>query len=484
MASTSTTTDPTSTNRDRWGSRFAFVMAAAGSAIGLGNIWRFPVSVSEGGGGAFLLVYLCCVVLVALPVMLAEMVVGRAGEKNPIGAFRHLRPGSSWMAVGVLGVLTGAVILSFYSVIAGWTIYYIIKSALGTFTPTTDTGLIFKNMAESPGLELLYHGIFMAITVVVVAAGIRRGIERSVKILMPLFFLLIVVLAIRAITLPGATEGLAYYLRPDFSKINASVWLTALGQAFFSLSLGMGAMITYGSYLNKKENLPASAAYVATADTLVAMTAGLLIFPAIFFAGLEPGQAGPGLVFVALPQVFAQLPWAPWGGILFGTAFFVLLAVAALTSAISLLEVVVAHLIDDWGWKRKKAAWTLGAGIYLLGVPSALSLGIVPALSNIGGTGLGFLDIMDKAGEISLVVGGLGLAIFVGWVWGIPRALDEIHKGTPEFKLRKIWHPLVRYVAPVAISLILLSKLWGYIAPETEEPPPAAQETEASAPSD
>jgi neurotransmitter:Na+ symporter, NSS family len=467
-----------SNNRGYWGSRFAFVLAAAGSAIGLGNVWRFPVSVSEGGGGAFLLIYLVCVAFVALPVMLAEMVVGRAGEKNPVGALKHLRPGSPWFFVGMLGVLTGAIILSFYSVIAGWTVYYTVQSARGVFTPEADTGAIFTSMAQSGGTELLFHAIFMVLTIVVVGAGVRHGIERTVKILMPVFFVLLVVLVARALTLPGAGEGISYYLKPDFSAINSRVWLAALGQAFFSLSLGMGVMITYGSYLTKQENLPSSAAYVAGADTLIAIIAGFLIFPAIFFAGMEPGQAGPGLVFVALPQVFAQMPGAPWGGIIFGTAFFLLLGVAALTSAISLLEVVVAHMVDDWAWNRKKAAWLVGGGIYVLGVPSALSLGAVPALSNIGDSGLGFLDLMDKIGEITLIVGGLGLALFVGWAWGLRHALEEIRKGTPGFKLQAVWVPLVRYVAPIAIFVILLTKLVSFVMPVTAEaePPPPADE--------
>lgn len=434
--------------RGHWGSGLAFILAAAGSAIGLGNIWRFPISVSEGGGGAFLLIYLLCVAVVALPVMLAEMVVGRAGEKNPVGAMQHLRPKSPWFLFGALGVLSGVIILSFYSVIAGWTIYYIIEAARGTFQPGIDTEALFEEMASSGGIELLFHACFMILTIVVVAAGVRKGIERTVKILMPIFFLLLVLLMIRAVTLPGAAEGVAFYLKPDFSKLTAEVWVMAIGQAFFSLSLGMGAMITYGSYLTKRENLPASAACVAGADTLIAILAGLIIFPAIFFAGMSSVGGGPALVFITLPQIFAQMPWAPHGGTLFGVAFFILLAVAALTSAISLLEVVVAHMVDDWKWKRRKAAWMVGAGIYVVGIPSALSLGAVPALS-------GFLGMMDGIANYTLVIGGLGLALFVGWGWGLKQALAEIQQGTPEFRLAKMWGVFIRYVAPIAIVLIL-----------------------------
>lgn len=439
-------------DRGNWGSRLTFILAAAGSAIGLGNIWRFPVSVSEGGGGAFLIVYLFCVLVVALPVMLAEMVVGRAGEKNPVGAMKHLRPRTPWFLVGTLGVVTGIIILSFYSVIAGWTIYYMIEAARGTFQPETDTAAVFENMASNAGIELLFHAVFMVLTIVVVGAGVRKGIERTVKILMPLFFLLLLVLVFRAVTLPGAAEGIAFYLRPDFSKLTGQVWLAALGQAFFSLSLGMGAIITYGSYLAKKENLPLSAACVAGADTLIAVLAGLIIFPTIFFAGMVPGSGGPSLVFITLPTIFAQMPWAPWGGMLFGVAFFVLLGVAALTSAISLLEVVVAHMVDDWHWNRRKAAWLTGGLIYLIGIPSALSLGAVPALG-------GFLGMMDNIAKYTLVIGGLGLALFVGWGWGLGHALEEIRKGTPEFRLAKVWSVLIRYAAPACIAVILIHQI-------------------------
>jgi neurotransmitter:Na+ symporter, NSS family len=466
--------------RGHWGSRFAFVLAAAGSAIGLGNIWRFPVSASEGGGGAFLLIYLLCVALVALPVMLAEMVVGRAGEKNPVGALQHLRPGSRWYFIGVMGVATGVIILSYYSVIAGWTLYYFFQSALGTFTPGADTEAIFLGMAGNAGLELGFHALFMGITVVVVAGGIRGGIERTIKILMPLFFVLLIVLVVRAVTLPGANVGLAYYLTPDFSQVTGRVWLSALGQAFFSLSLGMGVMITYGSYLAKKENLPASAGFVAGADTIIAVLAGFIIFPAIFFAGLEPGTGGPALVFIALPQIFSQMPGGALGGIIFGSTFFLLLAVAALTSAISLLEVVVAHMVDDWGWARKKAAWLVGAGIYLVGVPSALSLGAVAGLSELPFLGIGFLDLMDKIAEFTLILGGLGLAVFVGWIWGLKHALAEIRRGTPEFKMAALWSPLLRYVAPLAIGIILATQIYNLLGQPSPEP--AEEEATAAAP--
>ncbi len=451
--------------RGTWGSRLAFVLAAAGSAIGLGNIWRFPIVTAEGGGGAFVLVYILCVALVGVPVMLAEMIVGRAGERNPVGAFRHLAPGSAWHWIGTLGVITAFVVLSFYSVIAGWTIYYMLASAGGAFQETVNTSEFFTEMVANPGKEFLYHAIFMLGTIVTVAAGIRAGIERTIKIAMPLLGVVLVILVIRAVTLPGAGEGLRYYLTPDLSKITPTIVLQGLAQAFFSLSLGMGAIITYGSYLRKDEPLPSSAGYVAVSDTLVALLAGCVIFPALVYAGLPRDEAGPGLIFMVLPQVFAELPWAPWGGMIFGAAFFFLLAIAAYTSAISLLEVPVSYLIDEKGWDRKKAAWSVGIGAFLLGLPSALSVGAVGWLSELPGIGMSLLDLLSgPVMDLSLVTGAFGLCLFVGWKWGLRHALEEIRRGTPEFRLAKAWKILIRYVAPIAMFTMLAARVYTLIA--------------------
>jgi NSS family neurotransmitter:Na+ symporter len=300
--------DPsTRQQRDTWGSKVAFILAAAGSAIGLGNIWGFPTVAGQNGGAAFLLIYLAAVALIGAPVMLAELIVGRRTQRNPVGAFKALAPGSAWVVVGGLGVLTGIMILSFYSVIAGWTLAYIFKTLAGTFGPETDTGAIFDQLAGGALPAISWHLLFMIITILVVLGGVRDGIERWTKVLMPVLFVLLVLLAVRAVTLSGATAGLEFYLRPDFSKVTGTVVLAAIGQAFFSLSLGMGAMITYGSYVSRRDDLVSSAGWVTAADTTIAILAGLIIFPTLFHAGLEPGAGGPGMVFVVLTSLLSSI---------------------------------------------------------------------------------------------------------------------------------------------------------------------------------
>ncbi len=487
--------------RGFWGSRFAFVLAAAGSAVGLGNIWGFPTAAAQHGGGGFVLIYILCILLVGLPVMLAEMVIGRAGEKNPVGALKHLKKGTPWYLVGVLGVMTGFVILSFYTVIAGWTVFYFIQAAGGALTVPEGTdsaeyfGEMFTAMTANPGYEILFVAIFMLATISIVAAGVQKGIERAVKVMMPLLFLLLVFLITRSVTLEGGTEGLRFYLIPDFGAINREVLVLALGQAFFSLSLGMGVMITYGSYLRKEECLPSSAGYVVTTDTLIAIFAGLIVFPVIFFMAVTQGAdhaglveaSGPGLVFVVFPQILSELPGGAFATAVFGSAFFLLLAIAALTSAISLLEVVTAHFIDDWKIPRHKAAWGLGGIIFLLAIPSALSMGAVRWLSE-GVFGMSLFDFLYMLTfQFFLPLGALGLAVFVGWAWGLKKASAEIQTGTPNFRLEKVWHVMIRYVAPIAILIIVATQFVDVFGGESgedasEEPPAAESSAESNGP--
>ena len=448
---------PSSSNpRDTWGSKAAFILAAAGSAVGLGNIWGFPTTAANNGGAAFLLVYLVCVVVIGAPVMLAELTIGRASQRNPVGAFRALAKTRAWVFVGGLGVVTGVVILSFYSVIAGWTLAYIIKTATGTFVQGADTGAIFSDLAASPTQSIAYHGVFMLLTVLVVLGGVRGGIERWTKVLMPALFALLLLLVIRAVTLSGAPEGLEFYLKPDVGKIDGSVILAAAGQAFFSLSLGMGAMITYGSYIGRKDDLVSSAGWVVVFDTAIAVLAGLIIFPTLFHAGLQPGEGGPGMIFVVLTSLLGEIPPAPWGGIVFGTGFFALLAIAALTSSVSLLEVGTAYLVDERGMSRKKAALALGLVAFVIGVPCALASGAVDALTKLPGLGMDFLTLLFKLfGQYSLVLGALLICLFVGWAWGTRAAGEEILSSNGRFPLRRTWNVLVRFVCPVVIALIL-----------------------------
>ena len=447
----------TGTPRDTWGSKLGFILAAAGSAVGLGNVWGFPTVAAANGGGAFLVVYLLAVALVGAPVMLAELTIGRRTQRNPVGAFRALRPGSPWIALGGLGVLTGLMILSFYSVVGGWTMAYVVKIATGGIGPGTDTAAVFAGVAGNPFTAIGWHLAFMLLTVLIVVGGVRGGIERWTKVLMPALAGLLVLLVIRAVTLSGAGAGLEFYLRPDFSRVDGGVVLAAIGQAFFSLSLGMGAMITYGSYVSKKDDLETSALYVTGFDTSVAFLAGLLIFPTLFHAGMDPGQGGPGMVFVVLASLLGTIPPAPWGGILFGVAFFVLLGIAAVTSSISLLEVIVSWIVDERSWPRKKAAWVFGGLAFLIGIPSALAGGAVAWLTELPGIGMDFLSFMFALfGQFSLVVGAFFISIFAGWVWGAKAAAEEVRSNDGKFSLERTWSFLIRFLCPVAIAALLV----------------------------
>lgn len=447
--------------RGQWSSRVGFILAAAGSAVGLGNIWRFPYITGQSGGAAFVVIYLLCVLLICLPYLFAELVLGRYAQKNPVGAIRTIRPRSPWVLVGGLGVLTGVFILSYYAVIAGWTFGYIFKNMLFVH-------LDFGHFIASPWIVIPLFALFLLLTMLVVFGGVEKGIERWSKVLMPILILLMLVLIVRSVTLPNAEEGLAFYLKPDFSKVTAQVVLAALGQAFFSLSLGMGAMITYGSYLSRHEDVVIAGSYVALFDTLIALMAGFMIFPAVFATGHDPAS-GPALVFIILPEIFRVLPL----GNLIGALFFLLLSIAALTSTVSLLEVVVAYFVDERRWSRKKSVWTVGFLTFLIGLPSALSQGTVAGLSNMdwlfGPDGLlgqhDFLSIMDAIwGNMALALGGLLISIFVGWVWKADQAAKELQQGSQIGPgLVRAWQFFIRYVCPVVIFIILLNVFRGYL---------------------
>ena len=469
MANTSAEREAgTSTEREQWGSRLGFVLAAAGSAIGLGNIWRFPYVTAENGGGAFVVVYLACIALICLPYLFAELALGRNSQKNPVGAIAAIRKGTPWMLVGGLCVLTGVFILSYYGVVAGWALGYIFKAFVA---PAAESGAYFSSFVSDATTVIPLAGVFMLITILVVYGGIEDGIERWAKVLMPILLVLMLVVIFRAVTLPGAGAGLDFYLNPDFSKIDGTVILAGLGQAFFSLSLGMGAMVTYGSYLPKQENLLVSGGYVALFDTAIALLAGLMIFPALFAMGMEPESGGPALIFVVLPEVFAEMPL---GGFI-SAVFFVLLSIAALTSMVSLLEVVIAYFVDETAWARQGIVWVMGGAIFLFGLPSGLSQGAVPALtdmswlvgSQIFGAEPGFLDIMDFIwGNISLALGALLISVFVGWVWGTGAAIEELQQGaggTFTGTWPSIWAGFLKYVCPVVIATILGAILFGVI---------------------
>ena len=436
--------------RGNWSSQFGFIAAAAGSAIGLGNIWRFPYMVGRYGGAAFVLVYLAIIIFIGVPVMNSELLIGRKSERNAVGAFKVLAPGTPWFIVGAMGILAGFIILSYYSVVAGWAVAFIFKS--GAYMATgADYANIFVGHITSSAAPIIWHAIFMFICIGIVAAGIEKGIEKYSKILMPLLVLIMLVLIIRSVTLPGAGEGLSFYLKPDFGKLSAEGILAALGQAFFTLSLGMGCMIVYGSYLKKDQDIPANSYWIAGADTGIALLAGLAIFPAVFAFGLDPGE-GAGLTFITLPAVFAAM--GPMGHF-FGILFFFLLTIAALTSAISLLEVVSAYFIDEAKWNRKKAVWIMGIIIFLLGIPSSLGQGVWSGVKIIGGRDI--LDSLDfLANNTLLPLGGFLLCIFIGWFWGTTKATEEANIGAKSIKLGTTYSFLIKYVIPVAIFIVFL----------------------------
>ena len=446
----------TTAQRGTWGSKAGFILAASGSAVGLGNIWGFPTQVGQGGGAVFVLVYLVCVLFICLPIMVAELVLGRRAQLDPVGSFSLIRPGSKWWLVGALGVLAGAGILSFYSVIAGWSVAYIWFTASGAVTGDADAvGAFFGNFTANGPLSVGLTLVILTATAAVLVGGVQSGIERVTKVMMPVLIGLLLILAIRAASLPGAAEGLAYYLRPDFSRIlDPAVINAALGQAFFSLSLGMGAMLTYGSYLSKRESLVTAACWVVALDTGMALLAGFIIFPSGFsIEGFDPSAGGPGLIFAVLPRLFATLP----GGQLVGAAFFILLSMAALTSTISLLEVPVAHFIDAHKWTRRKAVLLVTTGVFLLAVPSALGNGAVEVLGSLPGLGVDFLTMMGTVwNDFALPIGGLLTAVFVGWVWRVDQAIEEVELHGAPFPARRLWSVLIRYVCPVAISVIIV----------------------------
>ena len=435
-------------NRGQWGSTLGFILAASGSAVGLGNIWRFPYKTGENGGAAFVLLYLTCIFLVCLPYLFGELILGRFSQKNPVGAIASIRQHSPWQLVGGLGVLTGVFILSYYAVIAGWTFGYIFKGVIAPAMP-------FESFIASSVIEVGLFALFLVLTMAVVLGGIEHGIERWSKILMPLLLVLMILVIVRGITLPGAGAGLEFFLKPDFSKVTMKTVIEALGQAFFSLSLGMGAMVTYGSYLPKDANLRVCGGSVALFDTMIAIAAGFMIFPALFAMGADPAE-GPALLFVVMPKIFAAMPL---GGIV-AVLFFVLMSVAALTSTVSLLEVVVSYFVDERHWSRRRSVLVVGGFTFLVGLPSAMSSGTSPTLTNMEAFGqTGFLAIMDFIwGNLSLAIGGLLLSIFIGWVWGVRNAGLEFRRGTGMTDAGvATWGFFIRWVCPIVIFVVLLN---------------------------
>lgn len=441
--------------RATFGSRLGVIFATVGSAVGLGNIWRFPYMLGSNGGAAFLLLYLACALLLGLPVMIAEFYIGRHSKRNAAGAFKTLAPRTKWSIIGYNGVLAAFLILGFYSVIAGWTLEYIFQSVNGSLgeKSASDFGLEFGNFSSGIVRPVLWAILFIGMTHYIVTTGVKNGIERSSKLLMPLLFVILIILCIRSLTLPGAMAGVEFLFKPDFGKINSSVLLSAMGQAFFSLSVGMGCLITYSSYFSDKTNLQRTALEVTIIDALIAVLAGVMIFPAVFNFGIEP-TAGVELVFITLPNVFNQLPV---GG-LWSAIFFILLAVAALTSTISLHEVATAYLHEEHHITRKRAALFVSLGVIVLAILSSLSFGILKNFTIFGLTIFGLLDYVTA--KIMLPFGGMLICVFVGW--RIDRKIlkaELTNKGTVPFYFFTFYSFLLKYIAPVAIGFIFLNEL-------------------------
>ncbi len=450
--------------RAHWGSRLGFVLAAAGSAVGLGNIWGFPYITARNGGGLFVIVYLACVALVGLPIMMAEIFIGRTAQISPVGAYRKLsRPRSPWMGLGWLSVVGAFIILSFYSVVAGWSMHYVWLSVTDGFTGKTpdEIGAMFGAAHANEELNVIWHIVFMGLTMSIVVAGIKQGIELWSRILMPALFILLLILLVYAMTREGFGEGFGFVFGFHAEKFRATSTLDALGQAFFSLSLGMGAMITYGSYLRPDENLVSTSITIGCLDTAVALLAALVIFPILFTAGLGEEQS-VGLAFISLPIAFSQMP----GGLVLAPIFFILLTFAALTSSISLLEVAAAYFIDEKGWTRVKATLATGGGILILGIPSALSGG--PGLfgdrfkqiSEWWGGGQAWFDVMFNISyNLMLPLGGLGIAMFVAWRVGDAVREQGFKTGTRLGRLYWGWVQLLRYIVPIGVILVLLNAI-------------------------
>jgi neurotransmitter:Na+ symporter, NSS family len=440
--------------RALWASRLGFILAAAGSAVGLGNVWKFPYIAGNNGGGAFVLVYLVCIAIVGLPIMMAELMLGRHTRRDAVGAFVHLEgKRSPWLTAGWVSVGAAFLILSYYSVVAGWTLDYVFRALAGNFSgqPAEAIEGMFGGLVGDGPRQILWHFVFILLCLGIVIGGVQKGIERWSKILMPILFALLVLLFVNGMLSQGAWQGITFMFRPDFQRLTADSVLEAMGHSFFTLSLGMAAMITYGSYLAKSEDLLAASLRVVILDTVIALMAGLAIFSVVFSVGMEPA-AGPGLVFKTIPVVFSTLP----GGYFLAVVFFLLLAFAALTSGISLLEAQVAYLIDERGWARKRATTFLAGLAFVVGIPTALSYNSLAGWKLIGE--LVFFDSVDLlASNYLLPISGLLISLYVGWFWSGAEEKEELLAGGAGW-VYPSWHFLIRFVSPVAVAVVLFFK--------------------------
>jgi neurotransmitter:Na+ symporter, NSS family len=445
--------------RGSFSGKLGFIAAAAGSAVGLGNIWRFPYVTGENGGAVFLLVFIICAFVICFPIMLSEIALGRKSQRNAYGAYTRIG-GKPWGIIGLIGILCGFMILSFYNVVAGWSFGYFLQFVTGSLQGKEDLEGFFISYTQNFGDNLFYSLFFMAATAGVVAFGVRQGIERMAKILMPMLVGLLLFLIIYALTLDGAMEGVTFYLQPDFSALTVRTIYDAMSQAFFSLSLGLAALITYGSYLRKQDSIIGSATMVTGADVMIAFMAGLMIFPLVFSQGMEP-TAGPGLVFVSLPGIFDAMD--PFAGRFLGASFFLLLCFAALTSTISLLEIPVAYLVDEKNWPRQAVALSVGAVIFIVGIPSMLSTGgaqWATEFISYGGQTHSFFDLLeDLFNRLGLPLGGFLISVFTAWRWKTENLSKELGSSTYWYRgslLEKFVNLMITVFCPLIIGVVFV----------------------------
>lgn len=440
--------------RENFGSRLGVLLAMAGSAVGLGNLWRFPYMVGVNGGGAFILVYTLFIVVLCLPIFIAEFIVGRRSQSNALGAFRKLAPGSKWSLVGIITVLTPMIILSYYSVVGGWSLKFFASACSFEFTKEgADLSGMFGKLSTSVWAPIFFHTCFLGLTAAIILAGVKKGIERFSKFMMPLLFLLIVFMAIRTITLPGAKEGLVWLFRPDFSKVNVSMCAAALGQAFFTLSIGFGIVLTYASYVNKDADLASSAVRTTGMDLLFSLIASCAIMPAIFIFGVSP-SAGPGLVFQTLPFIFSKMPLGNIAAII----FFATLLVAALTSSVSIFEVGVAYLVEEKSISRRWATLWVFLFAWVIGIICSLSFGPLNGLKLFGMEIFSLLDYISS--NILMILGGFLTVIFVGWKLKKEDVRDEFTSGNTIRKNERLFpvvYFIIKWIAPIAIIFIFIS---------------------------
>ncbi len=448
---------------EEWSSRWAFILAATGSAVGLGTIWKFPYITGENGGGAFVLVYLLCVAGIGVPIMMAELLLGRRGRQSPINTMRTLSLeagcGTLWQYLGWMGVIAGVLIMSFYSVIAGWAVAYMVRTASGMFTGATADGVasIFRHFTMDPEKMIAWHTVFTVLTVVVVAQGVRGGLERATRYLMPALVVILLLLVGYAMSTGYFDKGLVFLFKPDFHRLTANSVLIAMGHAFFTLSLGMGAIMTYGSYLPQRTSIVKTTLIIAMADTFIALLAGMAIFPLVFANGLAPDQ-GASLIFKTLPLAFGHME----GGVVFGTLFFLLLVLAAWTSSISLIEPAVAYLVENFGVTRSRAALFIGGVSWALGLLSVFSFNIWSQVHPLSGLALfkdkTFFDLLDYlAANIMLPLGGLLIAVFAGWVMSRTSTCDELGMGAG--RVYRVWYFVIRFISPVVVFIIFINML-------------------------